>query len=305
MGKVLLYAYKKGVFCIIALGFTFLPMGLTSTQEVPRSVSDSAALERILENTGLYCKKLQDFIYHFVCHEFVTEKIRGASKTRWSAPSMGGMNPTYGGAEGGTVSVTSESSTNTYLYDYQMVRKRSLNQETRTLLKKNGQNQVVPNARLEAIRFYFQNMAFGPIDLFGTTGRLNHTYRIVGSKKIKGQNVTIVEAASKEDSPSYNPSGKVWLRDSDCAILKIEWDQRSLIGFKDVQAAAEKIKLTPAISLVAEYGVEKNGIRFPSRVIIQEAYLRNKDKKKRVFSDVTVDYKDYQFFTVEVGVDYK
>ena len=218
---------------------------------------------------------------------------------------MGGMNPTYGGAEGGTVSVTSESSTNTYLYDYQLVRKKSLNQESRTLLKKNGQNEVVPNARLEAIRFYFQNMAFGPIDLFGAAGRLKHNYRIVGSKKIKEQKVTIVEAAPKDDSPSYIPSGKVWLRESDCAILKIEWDQRSLANFADILAAAEKIDVTPMISLVSEYGIEKNGIRFPSRLIIQEAYLRNKDKKKRVFSDVTIDYKDYQFFTVEVGVDYK
>ena len=78
-----------------------------------------------------------------------------------------------------------------------------------------------------------------------------------------------------------------------------------MIGFADIQAAAEKIKVTPRISLVTEYGIEKNGIRFPSRVVIQEAYLRNKDKKKRMFSEVTIDYKDYQFFTVEVGVDYK
>jgi hypothetical protein len=61
----------------------------------------------------------------------------------------------------------------------------------------------------------------------------------------------------------------------------------------------------PVISLVAEYGVEKNGIRFPSRVVFQEAYVRNKDKKKRIVSDVIVDYRDYQFFTVDVGVDIK
>jgi hypothetical protein len=298
-------AYKKGLFCILALGLAVLPLRLTTAQEASRPASDGAVLERILENAGIYCKKLQDFIYHFVCHEFVTEKIRGASKTTWSAPSMAGLSQTHGGTEGGTLSVTGGPITNTYLYDYQMVRKKSLNQESRTLLKKNGQNQVVPNARLEAVRFYFQNMAFGPIDLFGTAGRLNHNYRIVGSKKINGQNTTIVEAAPKDDSPDYNPSGKVWLRDSDCAILKIEWDQRSLIGFADILAAAEKIEVTPRISLVTEYGIEKNGIRFPSRVVIQEAYIRNKNKKKRVFTDVTIDYKDYQFFTVEVGVDYK
>jgi hypothetical protein len=275
-------AYKKVAFCIVALGFAVVPLCLTAAQEAARPVSDDAVLKGILENTGLYCKKLQDFMYYFVCHEFVTETLRGASKTMPSQPSMGGMTGTYGGAEGTTFSVTSGSTTNTYLYDYQMVRKKGNNQESRTLLKKNGQNQVVPNARLEAIRFYFQNMAFGPIDLFGTAGRLKHNYRIVGSEKIKGQNATIIEAAPKDDSPDYNPSGKVWLRESDNAILKIEWDQRSLFGFKDVQAAAEKIKLTPVISLVTEYGVEKNGIRFPSRVVFQEAYVRNKDKKKRL-----------------------
>jgi hypothetical protein len=298
-------SYKRVALFLLVLGLAVVPSRLTAAQEAARPVSDDAVLKGILENTGLYCKKLQDFMYHFVCHEVVTETVRGTTKTRWNQPPVTGATGSYIGPEGATLSVSDSKKKNTYLYDYQLVRKKGENQERRTLLKKNGQNQVVANARLEAIRFYFQNMAFGPIDLFGTASRLNHNYRIVGSKKINGQNAIIVEAAPKDDSSDYNLSGKVWLRESDSAILKIEWDQRSLFHFKDVQAAAEAIGVTPMISLVAEYGIEKNGIRFPSRVVFQEAYLRNKNKKRRVVSDVTIDYKDYQFFTVEVDVDYK
>jgi len=293
--------YKRIPICIVALGLAVMPLRLTTGQEAARPASDDPVLRGILENAGIYCKKLQAFIYHYVCHEFVTETVWTLPIIRRSEPSFGAG----GGLSGGAISVTGGPITNTYLYDYLLVRKKGINQESRTLLKKNGQKQVVPNAQLEAMRFYFQNMAFGPIDLFGTDGGLKHNYRIVGSKKINGQKAIIIEAAPKDDPPSYNPSGKVWLCESDNAILKIEWDQRSLFGFADLQEAAEKIELTPMLSLVAEYGIEKNGIRFPSRLVFQEAYRRSKGKKRGVVSEVTIDYKDYQFYTVDVDVDYR
>ena len=117
------------------------------------------------------------------------------------------------------------------------------------------------------MKFYFQNMAFGPIDLFGENGRRKHNYRILDTVKIDGQEVLVIEAAPKDDSPDYNPSGKSGLRKADGAILKIEWDKRSLFGFKDVQALAEERGLVPMLTLVSEYGIEKDGIVSQARSI--------------------------------------
>ena len=244
-------------------------------------------------------------MYYFTCREEVVETIRGVVKKQWSPQSSGNISSTSAEAEGSVLSITDSTQQNTYLYDYQLIRKKGINQESRTLLEKNGQKKVEQNARLEAVKFYFQNMAFGPIDLFGENGRRKHHYRILDTVLVDGQKVLVIEAAPKDDSPDYNPSGKIWLRQADGAILKIEWDKRSLFGFKDVQALAEERGLVPLLTLVSEYGIEKNGIRFPSRVFFEEAYFRKKTKKTQVVSKVTIKYKDYKFFSVDVDVQFK
>lgn len=53
--------------------------------------------------------------------------------------------------------------------------------------------------------------------------------------------------------------------------------------------------------MVSEFQAEKNGLRFPTQLYIEEAYL---DKRGRPFvrSKTTVTYKDFKFFTVEVEI---
>ena len=290
---------------LLAILIIAMPVRPTFGQENQKNLPDEAALRGILEKAGHYCQKLRSFVYHFVCQEKVVETIRGAVKTR-EEPHIGpGLESSAPGVGGSVFSVSDSTQKNTYLYEYQLIRKKGVNQESRTLIEKNGEKKNEKNARLEAIKFYFQNMAFGPIDLFGESGRLKHNYSIVGKANVDGQSVLIIEAAPKDDSSDYNPSGKIWVRESDCAILKIEWDKRSLFGYKDLEDLAEQRGFVPMITLVSEYGVEKNGIRFPNRVFLEEAYLRKKNRKRSVVSTVTIEYKDYRFFTVDIDVNYK
>ena len=50
--------------------------------------------------------------------------------------------------------------------------------------------------------------------------------------------------------------------------------------------------------------MQKNGIRFPSRLVFEEAYI-NPRGEKFTRSETTVIYKNYKFFTVEVDIKYK
>ncbi len=63
----------------------------------------------------------------------------------------------------------------------------------------------------------------------------------------------------------------------------------------------EPVAEKPRITLRTEFSVEKNGIRFPSKLSLEEAYLT---ERGRVFvrSETNVVYKDFKFFTVEVVV---
>jgi hypothetical protein len=60
--------------------------------------------------------------------------------------------------------------------------------------------------------------------------------------------------------------------------------------------------MTPRIVLTSDYGIEKNGIRFPSRYTVQETYARGVRRFQR--SETTVVYDQYKFFTVETIVVY-
>jgi hypothetical protein len=91
--------------------------------------------------------------------------------------------------------------------------------------------------------------------------------------------------------------------ESDFSVLKIEWNQESVGNFEITEEIARRYKSKPQMTLVSEYKVEKNGIRFPSRYFIEEAYIGKKGKKF-IRSEATVIYRDYEFFTVETEIKY-
>jgi hypothetical protein len=290
MGRSGRLAASLSLVCFSAVFGAFVP---ARDQSMP-SAGEDPVLKGILDNTSAYCRKLMDYAYYFVCHEAVSEKLVGKANVTINPQEI----PAWWDTQ--TINVSDPNTTNTYLYDYQLIRRQGQNQEKRTLLEKNGRRITVADAKLEAMRFYFENFAFGPIDIFGEAGRLRHEYKIVGREKIKGDKAIIVEAASTHETAEYKPKDKVWVREGDNAILKIEWDQTTLKDFKDIKAVADLYHAIPQFKIVTEYGVEKNGIRFPSRTLFREAYLRTRSRRIQKASEVTIDYKDYRFFQVDV-----
>jgi hypothetical protein len=200
--------------------------------------------------------------------------------------------------------VTEKTQENKYLYDYQLIRKKGKNEESRTLLEKNGERKNEKGAKLESFAFYYENMTFGPINLVGEDGKLYYDYKIVKEERQNQEGVVIIEAVPKSSFPPNLPFGKIWVKESDFAISKIEWNYKSLRGYQLIEDRAKKYKAEPQITLTSEYGIEKNGIRFPSRLVFEEAYTTLKGSKF-TRSETTVIYKDYKFFTVEVDIKYK
>jgi hypothetical protein len=271
----------------ILAGLGLLLFGLLGASSAAKpSARTDDPLPAILEKAKAYCDRLERVSLYFVCREEIDER-------QFDPP----MRLFALGGPGRVTRVSLE-------YDYQLVRNGGSIEEKRVLLKENGRPRNEPNASLKTKLYKHRNLIFGPVGLFGGDLQPRHAYRYLGEDKVDKERTFLIEA-----QPSGFPDpgllyGKAWIRARDYAIVKIEWDQRSLTDLEAVKRMAGSIghEASPRISIVGVYGIEKNGIRFLSHVTVHEDY----DSRIGVFrvSQTEVQYKGYKFFVVETEVRY-
>ncbi len=263
-----------------------------------QSQSRPADLAAILERCAAYCDKLSRSVLDFVCAERVEETIAQVSVAR---PAVSGSSSRafYFSRPWGSVDKRTRSK---YLYDYQLVRTRSGEiTETRVLLEENGRKVEEKEASLKTRVFVYKYVVMGPVGLLGREEQENFDFSVVKETTLKKQPVIIIQAAPKPYAVGNVLYGKVWVRKSDGEILRIEWQPESMGNYEGIEEMARELGMKPRLSFVSEYDFEKNGIRFPSRYEIEEAYS-SKVRTPLVRSKTEVTYDAYKFFTVETGV---
>jgi len=260
---------KKISIALFLFHFAILSLSLQSTQKKEKQ------LEPILEKCAEYCKRLVNSVLFFVCKEKITEKI------------------------------SSSTAKSVYVYDYQLYRNRNNIKEQRILIEENGKKKHEENAPLKTRAFKHENIVLGPIGLLSLYWQTYHDYRILKEEKLGGDKTVIIEAVLKPGYTFHHLSGKIWVRKSDFSILKIEWFQQSIGGYERVEETAKKLGAEPRLTLLVEYGFEKNGIRFPSKYSLDEVYITKRGRRRYQQSKTVVLYEDYKFFTVETDIKIK
>jgi hypothetical protein len=192
---------------------------------------------------------------------------------------------------------------NRYLYDYQLIQKEHETKEQRILLEDNGVRVHIPDAPLKVSRFRYKYIILGPL-LMDEYWQGFHDYRIIGKKKFNKEPCFILQAVPKSEIKGDHLFGKFWVSERDFRVWRMEWNQESVDNYELIEKTAEKLKARPQVGLILEMGVEKNGIRFPSKYTERESYI-NKQGGLLIRSETTVVYKDYKFFTVETEVRLK
>ena len=268
----------------------------------PAGSQDEAAgqrLAQLLAKARAYCLRLETAALDFMCFEKIEERTYAM---RLEAPDV--VVPGAGGAGVGYSYKPAQMPyyENTYVYDYQFVRRGTSKTEKRVLIEENGRKKKEREAELTTTTIRVQNALFGPIGLIGESAQSGHDYRIAGEETVKGKKVVIIEAAPKPGLERQHCYGRIWIREDDGSIAKIAWDQASVGNFKVVQARAREYGAEPQLTSLTEYGMEKNGLRFPSKDTTEEAYIRSGQKYVQALT--TILYKDYKFFTVETVVRY-
>ena len=268
----------------------FVSLARPQAQTGPDKTADAAKLAQILQKTADYCRKLENAVLDFVCIEEVKETLNYEVFEKES--------------DLGFYRVIDRTGESTFLYEYQLIRNAEKTEETRTLIEKDGKRRRGKASGVGTLRFRFEKIIYGPVDLLKRVHQPYFNYAIVREEPNLGDRVVIIEALPDPSEQEYRPFGKIWVRESDFAILKIDYDQRSIKSLYAESQDRRREKGEPQFELTSEFDVEKNGIRFPSRLIFQEATVDNSGKKS-VRSRAEITYRDYKYFTVTVDVDYK
>jgi hypothetical protein len=272
------------------LAVTIMSLAVPHAQTVPDKTEDAAKLAQILQKTADYCRKLENAVLDFVCLEEVKETFHTELFEREFNT--------------GFYRVVNRPVDNTFLYEYQLIRNAEKTEESRTLIERNGKGTHEKAAGVGTLRFLFEKVIYGPVDLLKLSHQPYFDYTLIKEEPKPGDREVIIQALPKTSEQGYRPFGKIWVRESDFAIVKIDYDRRSIRDLYDESREARQKKGETRLELTSEFGVERNGIRFPSRLVFQESDV-HKSGQASVRTRAVIMYKDYRFFSVIVDVDYE
>lgn len=268
-------------------------------QNISKEEAEEKKIVEVLKKTSEYCRKLENAALDFICLEEISERI---DLSRDMVPSR---SISLKSGSGSTIMKRVETiKNNKYKYDYQLIRKANEIIENRILLEENFQKKFKKNANLQTEIFTFNKFLFGAVGVLSEERQNYYDYKIINNEILNDEKIVLIEAIPKPSLTQKIIFGKIWVRENDYSILKIEWNQKSIINFFVLEQRAKRYKADPEITTITEYGFEKNTIRFPSKCFIEEAY-KNKKGEKFVRSETTAIYKDYKFFTVETEIRFK
>ncbi len=289
---------KGKIFTLLFSAFFLItyPSYLRSTTSLDSPIDTPVELERILRKCADYCEKLANSALFFVCQEKIEEQIH---HIQFSEVEVWG--PTVMRRVYRVRNPRPKAEKNTYIYDYQLIKKGTKIEESRILLEENEEKKYVKNSKLKTKRFYSKRSIFGPVGFLSKDWQETYNYKIKKQDTLNGRKAIVIEALPKvkmKDKPNY---GKIWVDKGDFSILKIEIEAESLVGFESLKEMSKKRRIKPIITVVHDYDIEKKGLRFPSKIIFVESYFGRGIGKFRA-SRTIITYDEYRFFTVDVKV---
>lgn len=264
--------------------------------KTPKEIEEEKKLSAILKKSAQYCDRLKEACIYFFCKESITEVLRHTKSRRKNVEVM------FAGTQSRRPRRDVLKEKRTYVYEYQLLREKPEEEavESRILLEENGKSRHRENAPLLTLYYKHEKILYGPIGLLSDYWQRFYLYKYIGEEMLDGVKTVVIEAIPWLDRRENTLFGKVWVKEDDFSIIKIQWYPQSVTNIRTILDIAEAYGEKPEITFISEFDKERGGIRFPSRFYAEEAYIREDGKK---FSRVTIDviYDDYKFFNVQIG----
>ncbi len=250
---------------------------LDKFEKSPEEIAHQEQLDKILKKTAAYCRRLNGDLIHFFCNEVIHEdSARGRGHSRQSI-----------------------------VYEYQLIKEQDTISERRIQLEFNGIKDRREDVPLETAKYQYEYLIYGPIAFFQRGVQDRFVYRIIGEEMLKGQRVVVVEAIPLTKGPWKLLSGRIWLSAKNFAVLRIDWHPKFLVNnFYQSLEGAWRLNKDLFVDFYSEFGIERNGIRYPSKYRIREFHIAENGKRRHT-GGLNVDFKKYRFFSVGTAVSYE
>jgi protein TonB len=260
--------------------------------------SHSDELRTILERCSEYGRKLFGAALFYVCRETIKETVTNVVEREttfvWTTIEdalVASAAYTFPALEG--------SARKTFVNEYQLV----------NINGKVGEQRIPPGDREKesggmpvswgAMLISSLKPVLFPSRLFGLEQRGLLSFRIIGEERIRKQSVYIIEIKPKTRRGVEIRSGKIWVGRESGQVLKAEVDYASPAYNRQILEECRRYHLTPHVTAMYEYEIEKNGILFPSRSRIDIEYSGLVRPPKDTKAIMDIRYDKYRFFTVE------
>ena len=282
----------KLMLCMIKL-VLFISMSQASLLSHQK---DRTRLNQLLIRSAEYCEKVKNIALFYVCLEKIKEKKYIYRTTTSERISLGGavIEKPYKSLKLKRTRIYS------YVYDYQLIKKGEELNERRILLEKNNKKKKKENAELE-VGYSAKYLVYGPVGFLSSFWQGFFDYEITGEERISGTLAAVVKARPKANNEENRNSANMWIDEKDGSILKIEWEPESILDYEGKPVRSRAGDLKPAVVWKVSYGIEKNGVRFPSRQQVQE-FLITEEGKRFISDDISTSFENYRFFVVETEI---
>jgi len=274
------------------------------------SAASKFQLNKILKGAGEYCNKLDSAVFHYICKEEILETTSELGPTKHRTESK------YDQAAGRMVSkrvqgrVVGNVITNKkiYTYDYQLLQNGDQVVEQRRRIEAGKNSTEIPNTELRLESFLSKKIAMTPLAIFDILSQTKFKFRFLKYEKKNKIDAVVIEVFPIDHTNSKSIYGKVWIDKTDHSILRIEVNPVSIGGFRNLYIRSGKIGGRLDIKCSIEFDLKRDGVRFPTSVIISERYyggrvLRNiLGLKYWEKNKIAYKYTDYKFFDVDTEV---
>jgi len=258
-------------------------------------------LQMILDKCTEYTFKLSESALHYVCHEKIREKFKKLEEQEIGMMVGGHMDllPNEIMQAEDKRLILAGSERHSYIYDYQLIRKKGNIMEKRIPIDKNAKEVSQEDIPQEEKPIYSLKPILVPAQLLSNEQRPRFLFKLAKDEKIKGELVFVIEARLRPGQTGNIRGGKLWVRKSDFRIVRAEVETDFVEGFEKILLECNQYYLKPHFKSTYYYEIEKNNLLFPSRSEICVEYSGLLASKKGIKLEVEVTYKNYKFFTVE------